>query len=73
MRRRAQRYFLIWNATERIIRIFAFQVNDQLCEFVIVTEKVHRILCNESASENGQRDDSNLPKAFHPIMAEKSR
>jgi hypothetical protein len=36
---------LIWNAAECIIGIFALQVNDQLRELVIVSEKIYRILC----------------------------
>jgi hypothetical protein len=35
----------VWNFTKRIVGIFAFEINDKLCEFMIMTIIVYRILC----------------------------
>jgi hypothetical protein len=65
--------FLIRDTAECIIGILAVQVNDELGKFMISTKQVYRVLW-EWLDKGERRDEYGaLPKAFHPIIAEKSR
>lgn len=63
----------VWNATEGIIRVLSFQIDNELGELVIMAEIVHRVLCNHISHRTLTWRNKSMPKAFQPIIAEKSR
>jgi len=60
------------NTAECIIGIFPFQIDDKLSELVIMAEFVDGVHYNH-VRNNTLSWAGNIPKAFQPIMAEKSR
>jgi hypothetical protein len=64
---------LVRDTAESVIWILALQINDKFGELMILSEKLDRVLCIFCQHCNKLQKLTILPRAFHPMMAEKSR